>query len=288
MPRPMPAPGCGPSCSPSACGWRWGTWTGPTRSCGWRRWARPATEAGEQAAIWRRSGRSIPAGRPPASGRPASTSPTTSRRRRWSAGEAYARLTGVQLPPGPPLPSPLELVDDRRVELDPDVLLRKVDEAAKELERTAPGRRDAPSTPGRSGGQDARVARSTLRDPGAGSGQILARLDRKVAGGQVTRLLGRERRDLLHATLLGLRASGVEAAARRRVDRRRDVALEDHPLPLGGQVGVGHRYGREQRRHRVAWLAVEAAGVGQLDHLAEVHHRDPVGDVPDHRGGRGR
>jgi hypothetical protein len=55
--------------------------------------------------------------------------------------EAYARLTGVELPPGPPLPSPLEPLDDGRAELDADALLRKVDEAAKELEPTAPGRR---------------------------------------------------------------------------------------------------------------------------------------------------
>jgi predicted ATPase/class 3 adenylate cyclase len=55
--------------------------------------------------------------------------------------EAYARLTGIELPPGPPLPSPLEPFDDGRAELDADALLRKVDEAASELERKAPGRR---------------------------------------------------------------------------------------------------------------------------------------------------
>jgi class 3 adenylate cyclase/predicted ATPase len=55
--------------------------------------------------------------------------------------EAYARLTGVELPPSPPLPSPLEPLDDGRAELDADALLRRVDQAAKELEPTAPGRR---------------------------------------------------------------------------------------------------------------------------------------------------
>jgi hypothetical protein len=55
--------------------------------------------------------------------------------------------------------------------------------------------------------------------------------------------------------------------------------MEDDPLPLGGQLGVGHRHGREQRRGiGVTRLAVEAAGVGQLDDLAQVDHRDPVGD----------
>jgi predicted ATPase/class 3 adenylate cyclase len=55
--------------------------------------------------------------------------------------DAYTRLTGVELPPGPPLPPLLEPMDDRRVESDADALLGKVDEAASELERTAPGRR---------------------------------------------------------------------------------------------------------------------------------------------------
>ena len=55
--------------------------------------------------------------------------------------DAYTRLTGVELPPGPPLPPLLEPMDDRRVESDADALLRKVDEAAIELEREAPGRR---------------------------------------------------------------------------------------------------------------------------------------------------
>jgi tetratricopeptide (TPR) repeat protein len=55
--------------------------------------------------------------------------------------DAYTRLTGVELPPGPPLPPLLEPMDDRRVESDADALLRKVDEAAIELERGAPGRR---------------------------------------------------------------------------------------------------------------------------------------------------
>jgi hypothetical protein len=55
--------------------------------------------------------------------------------------DAYTRLTGVELPPGPPLPPLLEPMDDRRVDPDADALLRKVDQAASELERTAPGRR---------------------------------------------------------------------------------------------------------------------------------------------------
>jgi tetratricopeptide (TPR) repeat protein len=68
--------------------------------------------------------------------------------------EAYARLTGVELPPGLPLPSPLEPLDDGRTELDTDALLGKVDEAARELEGRAPSP-PQPSDP--ASGQGARV-----------------------------------------------------------------------------------------------------------------------------------
>jgi hypothetical protein len=68
--------------------------------------------------------------------------------------EAYARLTGIELPPGPPLPSPLEPLDDERAELDADALLRKVDEAARELER--PGQHELRPSDA-DAGQDARV-----------------------------------------------------------------------------------------------------------------------------------
>jgi class 3 adenylate cyclase/tetratricopeptide (TPR) repeat protein len=50
---------------------------------------------------------------------------------------AYAGLTGVELPPGEPLPSPLESVEDPPVGLDLEELLGEVDEAAKELAQPA-------------------------------------------------------------------------------------------------------------------------------------------------------
>ncbi len=60
-----------------------------------------------------------------------------------------------------------------------------------------------------------------------------------------------ERRDLVGADgraaeLLAELAARVEPAARRRVDRARHVAREDHPL--APKLGVGHRDGRHQRR----------------------------------------
>jgi tetratricopeptide (TPR) repeat protein len=51
--------------------------------------------------------------------------------------DAYAGLTGVELPPGEPLPSPSESVEDAPVDLDLAELLVKVDEAAKELPQPA-------------------------------------------------------------------------------------------------------------------------------------------------------
>jgi hypothetical protein len=45
--------------------------------------------------------------------------------------EAYARLTGVELPPGPPLPSASESAESAPVEVDADELLSKVDQAAR-------------------------------------------------------------------------------------------------------------------------------------------------------------
>jgi tetratricopeptide (TPR) repeat protein len=51
--------------------------------------------------------------------------------------DAYASLTGIELPPGEPLPSPLESVADAPVDLDLDELFSEVDDAAKELARPA-------------------------------------------------------------------------------------------------------------------------------------------------------
>jgi class 3 adenylate cyclase/tetratricopeptide (TPR) repeat protein len=100
-----------------------------------------ATETGDQAAIWETIWQVDPT-REDARERAASLYRAHYEQAQTvECREAYARLTGVELPPGPPLPSPLEPVDDGRVELDADALLRRVDEAARELERTAPDRR---------------------------------------------------------------------------------------------------------------------------------------------------
>ena len=75
-------------------------------------------------------------------------------------------------------------------------------------------------------------------------------------------------------------AAGVEAAARRRVDGARHVALEDDPPPLALGGGIRHGHGRQQRPGvRVARAGVERVRRPDLDDLAEVHHRDAVADV---------
>jgi tetratricopeptide (TPR) repeat protein len=101
-----------------------------------------STEAGEQAAIWETTWQVDPT-REDARDRAANLYRTRYKQAQTvECRKAYARLTGVELPPGPPLPSPFEPEDGGRVEPDADDLLRKVTQAARELERSAPGRRD--------------------------------------------------------------------------------------------------------------------------------------------------
>ena len=89
-----------------------------------------------------------------------------------------------------------------------------------------------------------------------------------------------EQRLDLGADLLRDRAAGAEAAAGGRVDRARDVALEHDPLVLAARDRL--RVRREERhRVRVERPAEELLRGRQLDDLAEVHHRDSVGDVAD-------
>ena len=64
----------------------------------------------------------------------------------------------------------------------------------------------------------------------------------------------------------------------------RHVAAQHDPLAPRAHVRVGHRHRREQRlgvgMHR---QRADALGRPDLDDLAEVHHRDPVGDLAHHR-----
>ena len=87
---------------------------------------------------------------------------------------------------------------------------------------------------------------------------------------------------LLAARRLDVRAPRVEAARVRRVRRAREVALEQDRRPRPLDLRIRDRDRREQRdRVRVQRVVVEVVGGRELHDLAEVHDRDPVGDVPD-------
>jgi len=66
----------------------------------------------------------------------------------------------------------------------------------------------------------------------------------------------------------GARAAWMKAASGRRIDRARHIALP--------ACGIGERHGGEQRpRIGVLASAVKLSGGGDLDDLAEIHHRTP-------------
>ena len=133
-------------------------------------------------------------------------------------------------------------------------------------------------TPGR-----ARRGERAGRRSGA-SGRGAARLA-EVAGAQVVAAEVDQRRNDVRADgrpaeLLAQLAARVEATARRRVDRARDVAAQDDPL--AAQLRVGDRDRRHERLGvGVLLVAEQLAPVGQLGDPTEVHDRHPVADVLD-------
>ena len=93
------------------------------------------------------------------------------------------------------------------------------------------------------------------------------------------RHLAQDRR-LDPASLLSGGAAGVEAAARGRVERAGQLALEHDAL--AAMLGIEDRIGGEQGRRIVMGRTVEdGAGRAELDDLAQIHHRHPIGDPPD-------
>ena len=106
------------------------------------------------------------------------------------------------------------------------------------------------------------------------AGDLVARRQRRAAAASSVAA------ELGVAQPLAQPAAGVEAAARRRVDRGRDVALEDDPAAAALASGSGT--GTADSRATVyGWSGrvVELARRRDLDDLAEVHDRDPVADV---------
>ena len=73
----------------------------------------------------------------------------------------------------------------------------------------------------------------------------------------------------------------MEGAALGRIDGAGDVAGEDNALTGGLDYGVGDGDGGEKSSGvGVLGVSVELVPAGYLDDLAQVHDRDPVGDVP--------
>ena len=86
-----------------------------------------------------------------------------------------------------------------------------------------------------------------------------------------------QRRLLLGTDLFSLPAPRSESTTRRWIGRTRHVPFEDDALPPILANGIGDRSRRKQGlrvRHRR--LLVHTAPRSDLDHLPEVHHRNPV------------
>src|SRR4029077_11525141 len=79
---------------------------------------------------------------------------------------------------------------------------------------------------------------------------------------------------------LRARAAGSKPAARRWIHRRGDVALQENTLTRALDERIGDWNRRKKRaRVRMARAAVELMTGCDFHDLAQVHDRDPVGDV---------
>jgi antitoxin component HigA of HigAB toxin-antitoxin module len=87
-----------------------------------------------------------------------------------------------------------------------------------------------------------------------------------------------EGRLLLTANIHRLRAAGMEAAAFRRVERAGHIPREDDAFALDRRVRDGDS-GHQCLGIGVHRVTEQFLARGQFDHLAQVHDRDPVGDV---------
>src|SRR5579859_1895793 len=87
----------------------------------------------------------------------------------------------------------------------------------------------------------------------------------------------------LAADVLGERAAWLQTAAFRRFDRTGDIACQNDPLPFAFDHRIRDRNRTQERPGvRVQRLLVESVAGGDLDNLADVHHRHAVRDVAHH------
>ena len=102
----------------------------------------------------------------------------------------------------------------------------------------------------------------------------------QVAGDRPTRSDVLKLRWLDTARCKGQATARMETAARRRVDRARDLAWEGDTLMAHRRIRDG--YCSNQRLSiRMFGIAKETNRRGNLDQLAEVHHRNPVAHMAD-------
>src|SRR5262249_48785079 len=154
-----------------------------------------------------------------------------------------------------------------------------------DLPTTRPSDRDVARsyTPGKSAGNAAIPCWAFVRrQPGATIRPklFLSARSEDVTGDTVAAVEDQARL-LLGAALERERAARMKAASGRRIDRARHIALQ-HGARAPAR-GIGERHGGEQRpRIGVLASAMKLSGGGDLDDLAEIHHRHAIADVLDH------
>lgn len=91
-----------------------------------------------------------------------------------------------------------------------------------------------------------------------------------------------KRGTLVGAKGLGIGTAGMEVTAGRRIERRRDFSPDEQTVARA--VRVGDRHGVEERfAVGVAGGVIQSFGGSQFDDPSEIHDRDPIADVLDHR-----
>src|SRR6478736_1662887 len=107
---------------------------------------------------------------------------------------------------------------------------------------------------------------------------------RKMAGDPVIPCQFAPVRRLLGAERLRILAAGAETATRGRIDRARDFALQHDALTAAHRRRQRPRLGRQQRlRIGMQRTLRDFLRGAKLDEPSEIHHRDALADVRNHR-----
>ena len=104
-----------------------------------------------------------------------------------------------------------------------------------------------------------------------------------MAGGQASGRVLLKRRRFDAAPRESVRAARGEGASGRDVDRARRLALEQILPRVDRLLLEGRRGGKQRLGIRMLRVEEEIAVVGDLDHLAQIHHRDARADFSHHR-----